>query len=343
MSLGLVAAAVPAAPAAAVLPAAMAASPLALWQIVALNAWFVPLHLAAFWFQDRVLRARSRRALLAARVAVIALVLLLHDALIDPTSVISVLLTAFVMTFACFGGPRRVRAFAACLITGAAVFGELCGTCVWLALVPGKATSSYVASWEHYGAHAAGMTCAIVITAATLALFARGLGRSRAAGNASLGWSLALYPAVQLAGVGLLAHAAMTAPGLGALGATVACVVLSALCIASDLAIFVVADRAQRRELLRREEKQLAARLEETQALAQEDLEHAVYMARLRHNYRDQIQVAGGMAARGEKTRAAAYVRELGERWAQAAAGLSESGPQAAAGLPEEGAGHVDG
>lgn len=302
-----------------------------LYQVVALNAWFVPMHLIAFWFQDRLLSPRNARALVCARVLTVILALALDDSFINPSSVVSIVLTAIAMTLACFGGPFRQRLLTASIVTMAAAVAELGGTAVWLVLAPGTATSSYAASWANYPAHMAGMSTAIAIEGCYLLVMRRvwrgtheELLRDGVAGE-GVPLTLAACPAVQACLVLVLATAAMVSPDASSvlLGATT---VAAAVCAGSILTAFTAAGSLRRRQRTRREAAALERALADAMADSRDTVASAECLLRIHHDLRNHLHALSALVAEGDAPRAARYARDLAAGWRSGWEGQASGG-----------------
>lgn len=313
---------------------------------VALNIWFVPLHLGAFIFQDRLLRPINRRVLVLCRVAVLATALLLDDSIINPSSMVSIALTGVVMPLVCFRDPLRIRAAVAGLLVATVSFAELLGTAVWMLVVSGAATASYAASWVHYGEHVLGTMSAFVAELAWLMPLARAWLAMRAeatrdgeAGGASL--VIALYPVLQACGMLLLATPIMITPNTNAallLAVTLPC----GLCLVANLAMLNASGKLRQRARMEREAAELSAQLDEALAQSEEQLATALQAAHFRHDMRNHRYVVAALAARGEvaqaRTYAARLAAELRERAEQeGGAGATPSAPEEARGEHHDG------
>lgn len=282
---------------------------------VALNIWFVPLHVGAFMFQDRLLRPINRRVLALCRVAVLTTALLLDDSIINPFSMVSIALTGVVMPLACFRDPLRVRVAAAGLLVATVSFAELLGTVVWMLVVPGAATASYAASWGHYGGHVLGTMSAFAAELAWLMPLARAwlAMRTEAAHDGDedgVPLLVALHPALQACGMLLLATPIMITPRTNAallLAVTLPC----GLCLVADLAMLNAAGKLRQQARMEREAAELSARLDEALAQSEEQLAAALQAAHFRHDMRNHRNVVSALAARGEVAEARAYAARL--------------------------------
>lgn len=294
---------------------------------VALNAWFVPLHIAAFIFQDRILRPRGARPLALVRALVVALALLLDDSVVNPSSTVSIVLTGVVMPLTCFTGPVRERAAVAGLLVSTVCFAELVGTAVWMVVAPGIPTSSYAGSWVRYDAHMVGTVAAAATEFAWLAVLARTwlemraeTGRGAERGETPL--VLAAYPVLQACGMLVLATPVMIAPDADP-GLLFAVTVPCALCLVSDLAVLSASGRMRQRARMEREARELSARLDEVLWQSEERLANALQLAHIRHDVRNHLYVIGSLAAQGDARAACDYARDL-------AAGLRDRSRRAA-------------
>lgn len=286
--------------------------------VVLINLFFVPLHLAGFAFQDALLVPRNRVVLRAFRCAVIVLVLVLDDRYVNPTSVVSIALSAGVMTVVCFSDPPRERLLVGGLLVVAATCAEMCGTSAWLMLAPGHPTSSYLSSWQHFPAHVLGMTVAFAIEGAYLLVMAhlcrrlRQEGR-RAQADKDVPLVLAASPAVQALAMAGLATGAMLTDATRPLPLFVASAVCG-LCALSNIAVFGAAGSLRQRRRAMQEERALQRELDHMLDLAELEMAQAQERARLRHNVRSHLHVLSGLVERGSSARAAAYARALAQR-----------------------------
>ncbi len=314
---------------------------------IALNAWFVPLHLLAFAFQDRLLHPRSRRALGVARVAVIVTTLVLDDSVVNPSSMVSIALTGVVMPIVCFRDLLRERIAVAGLLVAAVSFAELFGTAVWMVLVNGAATASYAASWVHYGEHIWGMVAAFAALLAWLVPLARAWAamRSEALHDGEEGavpLVLAAYPVLQSLGILVLATAIMITPRTNAallFAGTLPC----GLCLVANVAVLSASGKLRCHARMEREAAELSARLDEALQQSEERLATALQLAHFRHDMRNHVQIVASLAARGDAKGARAYAERLAaqlrahEDVGEAAAAEAADGSCAAASVPHAG------
>lgn len=276
--------------------------------IVAVNAWFVPMHLAAFACQDRLLTPRNARALWMVRLATLGLVLVLDDRLINPSSIVSIALTGVFMPLVFFRDPLRERMFVAALVVTVAAFAELIGTAAWMWVVPGVATSDYLECFQNYPEHVLGMGVALMVECLGLAVMARAwetvrdeTRRDDSRSNISL--SLALFPVVQAAALLVLASSVMVTPRAHPellLAASLPC----GLCLLAELAVLNASGAMRRSARLKAEALELRETLRAAMVCSHDEARTELDLAHMRHDARGAVQAAVRATASGKQEEA---------------------------------------
>lgn len=269
---------------------------LPIWARIAVNLWFVPMHLAVFAFQNKLLTARSSHALKAFRLFIICLVLILDDQVINPSSMVSIFLTGVAMPLVCFNNPMHERISLSAIIVTVGAFAELLGVVMWMWLVPGAASADYIKCIENYPEHVIGMLAGLFVECVCLILLARSWILSceevrRKDAQASMPFVLAIFPVVQAGPILALATAVMitptTKPGL-LLMASLPC----GLCLLAEVAVLAASGSVRRYERAKAQVAELHAELNEAQKTSKIELKTELTLAQMRHDARNTANIA---------------------------------------------------
>lgn len=276
-----------------------------LWEVIALNLWFVPMHLVAFAFQDHLLSSGNSRFLWVCRALTIMVVLVIDDGVVNPSSVVSFVLTAIAAPLLFFSGPMRERLAVAAMTVTAGSFAELLGTAASMWLMPGAAASSYRDSFQNNPGHVMSSIVVVVVEALCLCLIARAwrLLRDEAGfelHSEKIPLALAMFPVVQALLIWALSSSVIVArdthPGLLFI-AGLPC----GLCLVAEIAVLGTAGSVRRRERIRAEasecERELQLLVERFQGETSVELE----LMRIRHDARGAIFVASTLAGCGRR------------------------------------------